>query len=272
MQPSGYPLIAAAVLCLALAGPGLAQETTTPSTAAETPEAAAETASPDVPDARDAVSETPSDSSTNGTTDDVPEGTTLETPAEAPSDAEASEAAGSTPAATDLSEPASDASAAPGTGEVEAGAPAESELTEVTRDTFDDWEVRCLPASDECFLYQLALDSDGNPVAEFSLLKLPTSGEATAGATVVTPLGTLLTSGVVLQLDGGAERQYPFGWCSQVGCFARFGLDDETINVMKRGQTGQLTLVSVADPDAPISVPLSLTGFTRAYDSLELPN
>ena len=45
-----------------------------------------------------------------------------------------------------------------------------------------------------------------------------------AGVTVVTPLGTLLTAGVVVQVDTGEQRQYPFAWCSQVGCFARFGL------------------------------------------------
>ena len=66
-------------------------------------------------------------------------------------------------------------------------------------------------------MYQLAVDQAKNPVAEVSLLKLPEQSEADAGVTVVTPLGTLLTTGVILQVDAGEKRQYPFAWCSQVG-------------------------------------------------------
>ena len=88
---------------------------------------------------------------------------------------------------------------------------------------------------------------------------------------MVTPLGTLLPSGVVLQVDGGERRQYPFAWCSQVGCFARFGLDEPGIAGMKRGNGGKITLVSVGKPEQPVTLDLSLTGFTAAYDALEVP-
>ena len=97
---------------------------------------------------------------------------------------------------------------------------------EVVRDTFGAWEVRCAPAGDDCFMHQLARDAAENPVAEVSVLKLPEVADAVAGVTVVTPLGTLLPQGLSLQVDGGQGRAYPFGWCSQVGCFARFGLDE----------------------------------------------
>ena len=68
--------------------------------------------------------------------------------------------------------------------------------------------------------------------------------------TVVTPLGTLLPQGVVVQIDTGEQRQYPFAWCSQVGCFARFGLARPSIDAMKRGKAGKLTLHAVAAPRA----------------------
>lgn len=153
------------------------------------------------------------------------------------------------------------------------GDPAQSEVLEIVRDTFGAWEVRCLPEGDECFMYQLALDPEDNPVAEVSILKLPPEAEAEAasGVTVVTPLGTLLTEGIVLQIDQGESLQYPFSWCSQVGCFARFGLTDTSINEMKRGNAGRMTLVSVGAPDAPVTLEISLSGFTAAYDSLTAP-
>lgn len=275
MQLSGYCLITAAALCLALPGPGLAQDTTPPSTTSETI-GSPETPS-DTPEAGEAATDGPVGETPDSPVGEASDDAVPDTPADAVGEPLSPDADASSPATGGAGEPATDAPGEPATdvpGEpaTDAADPTEAEPSEVTRATFDDWEVRCLSTSDECFLYQLALDPDGNPVAEFSLLKLPASGEAAAGATVVTPLGTLLTSGVVLQIDSDAKRQYPFGWCSQVGCFARFGLDNETIGSMKRGSSGELTLVSVADPDAPISVPLSLTGFTAAYDSLEIPN
>ncbi len=179
-----------------------------------------------------------------------------ETPAETPAEAPAAEDAGE--------------AAAPATPSA-AGDPAGPEVLEVVRDTFGDWQVRCAPDGDECFMYQLAMDDENNPVAEFSLLRLPAGSEAVAGVTVVTPLGTLLPPGLGIQVDTNEMRQYPFAWCSQVGCFSRFGLDEPAISTMKRGRAGRMTLLAVGAPDEPVVLDLSLTGFTAAYDSLSVP-
>lgn len=201
--------------------------------------------------------------------------TAQDTTAEPAADAEQPAAEAETPAATDAA-----ADEAESTGESDAEAPEaadtatppnQPEVMEVVRDTFGDWEVRCSPEGDECFLYQLAVDSESNPVAEFSVLKLPAGNEAVAGATVVSPLGTLLPEGVRIQIDSGEARQYPFAWCSQVGCFSRFALAQTSIDAMKRGRAGKVTLVSVGAPDQPVVLDLSLSGFTAAYDSLEVP-
>jgi invasion protein IalB len=190
-------------------------------------------------------------------------------------DAPADEApAAETPAET--AEPADGAAATDGAAAAQgegAASPqaAQPEVMEVVRDTFGDWQVRCAPDGDECFMYQLALDTQKNPVAEVSILKLPADADADAGVTIVTPLGTLLTNGVVLQIDGGEARQYPFAWCSQVGCFARFGLAKTSIDAMKRGNMGRVTLLSVGAPETPVVLDVSLSGFTSAFDSLEVP-
>ena len=70
---------------------------------------------------------------------------------------------------------------------------------------------------------------------------------------------------------GGEQRQYPFAWCSQVGCFSRFGLTKPSIDGLKRGKAGKITLVSVGRPETPVVLALSLSGFTAAFDSLETP-
>ncbi|MBB5220650.1 invasion protein IalB [Amaricoccus macauensis] len=183
----------------------------------------------------------------------------------------ATPASPTTPAAPET--PEATAPAAPGAPapDAAAGNPAQQEPMEIVKETFGDWQVRCAPEGNDCFLYQLALDQDKNPVAEVSLLKLPASAEAAAGATVVSPLGTLLTTGVVLQVDGGEKRSYPFAWCSQVGCFSRFGLSQQSIDSLKRGNSVTLSLVSVNRPEEPVSLAVSLKGFTAAFDSLETP-
>ncbi len=169
--------------------------------------------------------------------------------------------------------PAAEAPAAGATAPAagNAGDPGQPEVMEIVKDTFGAWQVRCAPDGKECFMYQLAVDQQKNPVAEVSLLKLPEESDADAGVTVVTPLGTLLTTGVVMQVDGGEQRQYPFAWCSQVGCFARFGLTKPAIDALKRGKTSKLSLVSIGRPEAPVVLDLSLSGFTAAFDSLEVP-
>ena len=239
MQSIRFRLTLAA-LGLALAAPTLAQET--PAPPADAP-AAAETPAPAAPAAP----------ATGGA---QPAPVAPATPDAQP----APEAPGAGAGAA-----APGAPAAPG-GAPAAGDPAQPEVMEIVRDTFGDWQVRCAPDGKECFMYQLAVDQEQNPVAEVSILKLPDVADADAGVTVVSPLGTLLTSGVVLQIDGGERRQYPFAWCSQVGCFARFGLDAPSLTGMKRGSAGKITLVSVGQPEAPVTLDLSLSGFTAAYD------
>ena len=208
----------------------------------------------------------------------APEAPAAEAPAAAAPEAPAARRAGRrgprrtalrpAPAARGGERRRSGAAAAPGAAPA---TPQQPQVMEIVRDTFGDWQVRCAPEGDECFMYQLALDGQKNPVAEVSILKLPEAAEADAGVTVVTPLGTLLTNGVIFQIDGGETRQYPFAWCSQVGCFSRFGLAKASIDAMRRGKAGKISLVSVGAPETPVVLALSLTGFTDAWNSLALP-
>lgn len=149
-------------------------------------------------------------------------------------------------------------------GAVDATAP-----REVIREVHGDWEIRCDGAGSNCFLYQLMLNEQGTPIAELSLVKLPVGSEAVAGATVVAPLGTLLTRGVTFSIDGQNATQYPFSWCTAPGCFARFGLTDLLVNTMQAGNQVEITLFPYTNPGAPFAVNASLTGFTAAFEALE---
>ncbi len=137
-------------------------------------------------------------------------------------------------------------------------------------ESFEDWEQRCVrteDGSDPCQLYQLLRDSEGNAVAEMSVFPLPPGREAAAGATIITPLETLLTRNIRLSVDGGQAKRYPFDFCAQQGCFARIGLTAAEVQQLKRGAEAQLTIVPAAAPDQQIDLGISLAGFTAGFDA-----
>lgn len=139
------------------------------------------------------------------------------------------------------------------------------------QEAFADWELTCLrteSGDDPCQLYQLLRDSNGNEVAEFSLFPLPDGQQAVAGATVVTPLETLLTEDLHIQVDQSNAKRYPFSFCTTAGCVARVGFTAEEVAALKAGITATLTIVPVAAPDQTVVLNLSLKGFTAGYEAL----
>lgn len=137
-----------------------------------------------------------------------------------------------------------------------------------TEETFGDWEQRCVrteDGSDPCQLYQLLRDSEGNAVAEMSVFPLPEDQQAVAGATIITPLETLLTRELTLTIDDGAARRYPFNFCLEQGCFARVGFTDAEVTALQRGANANVIIVPARAPDQEIAISASLSGFTDGY-------
>jgi invasion protein IalB len=121
-------------------------------------------------------------------------------------------------------------------------------------------------------MYQLLREDAGNPVAEFSLFRLPEGSQAVAGATIAVPLGTLLSEEIKISVDGGKAKTYPFRFCSVAGCFAQVGLTEADVNAFKAGATANIQIVPAQAPDQTVDIKASLTGFTAAYDSVSVAN
>ncbi len=140
------------------------------------------------------------------------------------------------------------------------------------RDTHGDWITRCVRTADlkdPCRIYQLMKDDQGNSVAEINIFLLTGSEPAVAGATVATPLETLLTEQLTLSVDGGTTKRYPFSYCTIKGCYARIGLTADDIAGFERGAKGVLSIVPVAAKDRRVNLTMSLKGFTKAYEALK---
>jgi invasion protein IalB len=143
-----------------------------------------------------------------------------------------------------------------------------------TKEVNGAWELRCLktetPEEDPCQMYQLMDDGQGNPVAEFSLFRLPGDGRAKAGATVIVPLETALPAQLTVQIDGGPAKRYPYAFCNQLGCYSRIGLTEEDINAYKRGAEAVMTIIPALAPDQEVKLTMSLNGFTASYDKVSV--
>lgn len=159
------------------------------------------------------------------------------------------------------------------TGDLSLGTPVEDGIgSTYVADTHGDWEIRCIRAEEgqfePCQLYQLLLDENENPVAEFNVFDIPDEDPVVAGATIVTPLDTLLTPQLRLSVDGGQARQYPFAFCQQIGCFVRLGLTEADLGAFRAGAAAQVTIVPLPAPDQTVNLRVSLTGFTDGYAAL----
>ncbi|MEM9796515.1 MAG: invasion associated locus B family protein [Pseudomonadota bacterium] len=196
------------------------------------------------------------------------------TEGEAPAEAEA-------PETTDTENPESETPPAPqpggdlsvgqSVGQAQGGGP---EI--YIREEHGDWEVRCLRApegqDDPCQLYQRLSDQNGNPTADVNFFDLPAGGDIAAGATVLTPLQTLLTAQVTMSVDGGPARRYPFSFCDQSGCYSRMGFTAEDVAALRRGARAVLTVVPALAPDQRAEMTMSLTGFTAGIAAVEVPD
>ncbi|WP_137700465.1 invasion associated locus B family protein [Marimonas lutisalis] len=133
-----------------------------------------------------------------------------------------------------------------------------------------DWKLQCFPVEEgeePCQLYQLLKDDQGTDVAEVALFRLPSGGQAVAGATVTVPLETLLTAQLTIAVDGAKGKRYPFSFCSPVGCYARIGFTAADIAAFKKGANATVTLVPAPAPDQKVVLKMSLSGFTAGFNA-----
>ncbi len=140
------------------------------------------------------------------------------------------------------------------------------------KEDYKDWRIRCQKdseAEDSCQMFQLIVDSQGSPVAQIVFFDIPAGdGFAVAGATITVPLLTSLSEDFVLQIDDHPAKAYPYAYCDKVGCYVRMGVTPVELNWLKSGTLAKIATVPYRTPDQRRVLPISLSGFTSAYDAL----
>jgi invasion protein IalB len=81
---------------------------------------------------------------------------------------------------------------------------------------------------------------------------------------VTVPLGMQLQHGTRVIIDNGTPVNEPYKICFPVGCMSDYPVTDDMINKMKKGH--MLTVQAINMQGTPISLPLPLADFAKAYD------
>jgi len=102
---------------------------------------------------------------------------------------------------------------------------------------------------------------NGMPVAIVQLFE--PEGEAKV-LRITVPLGMQLSHGTRMIIDQGQPAQEPFKICFPVGCMSDYPVTDDMIGKLKKGQ--QITLQAINMQGTPISLPMPLADFAKAYD------
>lgn len=102
---------------------------------------------------------------------------------------------------------------------------------------------------------------NGMPVAVVQLFE-PEGEQKVLRVTV--PLGMQLQHGTRLLIDQDQPAQQPYRICFPIGCMSDYPVADDLIGKMKKGQ--MLTIQAINMQGTPISLPLPLTDFAKAYD------
>ena len=117
-----------------------------------------------------------------------------------------------------------------------------------------------------CQISQILNEKESNnPVMQVSVGYLPEQEQPVAAITL--PLGIWLPPGLQLQVDDGKKGRVPVDTCVPGGCRAGVELDAEFLASMKQGN--QLNVTFGGGNRQPLTIPVSLQGFSAALDALK---
>jgi invasion protein IalB len=130
------------------------------------------------------------------------------------------------------------------------------------------WAARCAANGRqdplECSISQRAVTKQGQLVGSVTIRTIA-GGEPIMIVSV--PLGLYLGAGVSFDVDGANPQQLQLETCDRAGCYAQLKLTDDHLNAFRGGQA--LDIVFQNLNRQPVKLPMSLVGFTAAYDKVK---
>lgn len=132
-------------------------------------------------------------------------------------------------------------------------------------ETFRDWALRC-PEGSGCFLEQRVFleGSDETMLLHVSFQKPSASSKIIAMLRV--PLSVVLSQGLRLRIDQGAEQTFSFHHCRAKGCIAFVLVTAELRHSLELGREARVTFSTITGQN--LGIPLSLFGITQGLRAL----
>jgi invasion protein IalB len=132
---------------------------------------------------------------------------------------------------------------------------------------FVDWTLQCATQNTQktCIIKQVITQTD--QVEPLLRIELGQNDAGGLSGLIVTPFGLDVTKGISLSIDGGARWNLPFRTCRAFGCVVPMNLGADIVESLKSGQEITVTLYGLG-VQSNLNVPMSLAGFTSAYDAL----
>ena len=142
------------------------------------------------------------------------------------------------------------------------------------KERFENWSLKCIKtvnSIERCEANQIIFNQKQQPVAEISIIKLPKGQVAAAAATIIVPLETILSEGLVLAIQELDPKKYQFKFCNSLGCYSQIGLTDDEVEALKRKEKASIFLKHISSGDQQIVIPMSLDGFTKTFSNVVQP-
>lgn len=134
----------------------------------------------------------------------------------------------------------------------------------------ETWSVRCAAASREaapdCSIEQRAIVTQTGRLLMQITIRVPASTLKPV-LMVQGPLGTYLPGGITMDVDGTEFQKLDFQTCEANGCYAASPLSPEKLTQLFNGQKLNINVQSANRQ--PLKVPMSLIGFTAAYQKIK---
>ena len=144
----------------------------------------------------------------------------------------------------------------------DAGSDAQSAVPQQPKGWFKICEVNKQTNKETCAVNIQILNEKGAPIAQARIVEQ--KGAPAKLFTVIVPPGLLIQSGLRIQIDKQNLGTAKYQICTSRACIAEARFDGKLITAMKRGQN--LQIIGVGQDRKPAGFPVSLTGFTAAYD------
>jgi invasion protein IalB len=133
-----------------------------------------------------------------------------------------------------------------------------------------NWASRCAAegrqSAPDCSVEQSIIETKSRQLLMQIVVRVPPDTRKPV-LTIQLPLGLFLPAGVTIRFDEGKPERFDVQTCDQKGCYLQMPVSNEMMAEMAKGKQMSVTFQNLGKQD--IGVPVSLAGFTVAYDKIK---